>query len=106
MITGINKTKTLVKHISCVFKCKFSSSTWHSNEKWNNDKCQSKCKKYRTHKKDLSWNTSACIYENSRYLKSIVDNSVIVCDEIMNVIDSVWRNVTNTNQQILQVLFQ
>ena len=50
---------------------------------------QSKCKKYRTHKKDLSWNTSTCIYENRRYLKSIVDNSVIVCDEIINVTDSV-----------------
>ena len=29
------------------------------------------------------------------YLKGIINNSVIICDEIMNVIDSASTNVTN-----------
>ena len=36
-----------------------------------------------------------CICENSRYLKTIVDASVIVCDEIINVTDKVSTNVAN-----------
>ena len=34
---------------------------------------------------------------NNRYLKSIVDDCVIACDEIINVMDSVSTNVRNTN---------
>ena len=37
---------------------------------------------------------NTCICENSKYLKSIVENSVI-CDEIVSVTDSVSTNVTN-----------
>ena len=33
MITNINKTKTLVKHISCNCKYKFNSRTCNSNQK-------------------------------------------------------------------------
>ena len=40
MITKINGAKTLVKHNSCDWKCKFDSTTCNSNKKWNNDKCQ------------------------------------------------------------------
>ena len=47
-------------------------------------------------KKDYSWNPSTCICESSKYLKSIVDDSVTVCDEIINVTESVSRNVTIT----------
>ena len=36
-------------------------------------------------KKGYNWNRSRCICENSRYLKSIIDNSVIVHNEIINV---------------------
>ena len=39
-------------------------------------------------KKNYGWNSSTCICENSRYLKSIVDDSVVVCNEIINVGDS------------------
>ena len=34
-------------------------------------------------KKDYSLNHSTCARGNIRYFKSIADNSVIVCDEIM-----------------------
>ena len=41
------------------------------------------CKKY------YSWNPSTCICENDKYLKRLVDDSKIMCDEIIYVIDIV-----------------
>ena len=43
-----------------------------------------------------SSNPSTCICENSWYLKSIADDTVIACDIILNVTDGVSKNVTNT----------
>ena len=91
MIARINEVKTLLKHISCDCKCKFDSTTCNSNQKQNNDNCQYKCKKYCTCKKDYSWDTGTHICENSSYLKNdlvIVCNSVIMCDKIISVTDS------------------
>ena len=59
-------------------------------------------KKYRKCIKDCSWNTSTCICEKSKYLKSIADASVIACDGIISVMDIVSTNMTNTKQQIWQ----
>ena len=39
MITRINETKTLTKHISCECKCIFDGRKCNSNQKWNNNKC-------------------------------------------------------------------
>ena len=39
MITGINESKTLAKHISCECKCKFDGRKCNSDQWWNNDKC-------------------------------------------------------------------
>ena len=36
------------------------------------------------------------IFENSRYLKSVFDDSVISCDDIIKTADSVTTNVKNT----------
>ena len=36
MITRINETKTLTKHISCRGKCKFDG---RKCQNWNNNKC-------------------------------------------------------------------
>ena len=30
------------------------------------------------------WDPSACIYENGKHLASIIDDSVIICDEIID----------------------
>ena len=54
-------------------KCKLRSTTWNCT----------------TYKKDYSWNPSTCICENDKYLKRFVDDSKIVCDEIIYVIDIV-----------------
>ena len=64
-----NEAKTLVKHISCNFKCKFNSTTCNSNQKWNNETCQCECKNYHKCKKDYSWNHGTCNCENDKYLK-------------------------------------
>ena len=53
MITRINESNTLVKHISCDYECKFDSETCNSNQKWNTDKCHPDCRKYRTCKKNI-----------------------------------------------------
>ena len=48
---------------------------------------------------DFSWNPSPCICDNAKYLKSIADASVIVCDKIINAIDRV-------HQQMRKILYQ
>ena len=84
-----NEAKPMTEHISCNCKCKFNSTTYNSNKKWNNNTCQCECKIYCTSKKDYSWNPSTCICEKSIYLKSISDTSVIECDKITTVMDIV-----------------
>ena len=45
MITGINKSRTLTKHLSCKCECKFDDRKCNLKEKQNNNKCWCKCKK-------------------------------------------------------------
>ena len=96
MITRIKKAKKMVKHLSCDYKCKFNSTTCNSNQKWNDYKWQCEFKNCRTCQKDCSWNRNKDICETGKYLKSIIDSSVILCDEILNTTDSVSTNVTKT----------
>ena len=96
IITNRNEVKTLVKHISCDCKCKFNNTTCHSNQNWNNKTCQYEYKNYHTWKKDYSWNPSKCTCENGKYLKSNVDDSKIVYNEIIYAIDIVSTKMTNT----------
>ena len=84
------------KHISCDCNCKFNSTTCNLNQKWNNKACQCECKNYRTCKKDYSWNPSIRICEYSKHLKSIADTSVIMCVEVISVMDIVSTKRTNT----------
>ena len=44
MIMRKNKSKTLIKHISCKCKCKFYVRKYNSNQNWNNDKYRCGCK--------------------------------------------------------------
>ena len=76
-------------------KCNFNSTICNSNKKWNNETSQCECKKYHKYKKDYNWNPTACICENSKYLKSIANSSVIECDEIMTIFDIVIMKKTN-----------
>ena len=46
MITVINESKTLAKHILWECKCKFDGRKCNLNQKQNNDKCRCESKKH------------------------------------------------------------
>ena len=50
-----------------------------------NDKCQYECKKRTAREKD--WNISTCSCENGKYLVSLMDNWVIICDVVIEPYD-------------------
>ena len=83
MNTGKNESKVLTKDIPCKCKCKLDERKRNSNQKWNNDNCQYKCKKHHICEKDYIWNPATCSCENGKYLANIMDDSVITCDEII-----------------------
>ena len=62
IITGINESKILTKHISCECKCKFDwgKKKCNSNQWWNNNKCWCECKKVHVCEKDYVWNPATC----------------------------------------------
>ena len=83
MITVINESKTLTKHMSCECKCRFDVRKCNSDQWWNNDKCPCDCKKGHVCEKDYVWNPATCNRENGKHLASIMNDSVIKCDEII-----------------------
>ena len=83
MITGISESKTLKKHLSCKCKYNFDGRSCNSNQWWNNDKCQWECKKRPVCEKDYARNPATCNCKNENYLASIMDDSVIMCGEII-----------------------
>ena len=46
-------------------------------------------------KKLYNWNRATCICMNGKYLRSIIDNSVIMCDEIISTVRNVSTTVTS-----------
>ena len=46
-------------------------------------------KEHNACEKDYVWNPSGCICENGKYIATIIDNSVVTCDEIINTVGSV-----------------
>ena len=102
MITKKNEGKAKKEHISCYCKCKFNSTTCNSKQKWNKKTCQCECKKYCECKENYSCDSSACICENCKYLKSIANTTVTECDKIMLVMDNLSTKKTNAIQVLLQ----
>ena len=69
IITGVNESKILTRHISCKCKCKFDGIKCISNQKWNNDKCWWDCKNPKEHnvsKKDHIRNPGTYSCENGK----------------------------------------
>ena len=92
MITEINESKTLAKHISCECKYKFDGRKSNSNVKWNYDKRWCECRKHQICEKDYIWNPTTRSCKNDKYLASITDNSLITRDEIIEEIKTARTN--------------
>lgn len=43
MITGINKSKSLVKCVLCDFNCKLDAKKFNLKQKWSQHKCWCEC---------------------------------------------------------------
>ena len=55
------------------------------SHKWlNNDERLWECKKRHVCEKDYIWNPATCSCQNGIYLASIIDDSAITCDEIID----------------------
>ena len=98
MITGINESETLTKHISCECKCRFDERKCNSNQRWNNGKCRCECKKRHVCGKDYVWNPTTCNCENGKYLASIMDDSAIMYNEIIDA-EANSNDETNFNEK-------
>ena len=66
---------------------KFDATKCNSNQWWNNNKCQCECKKHNVCEKDYVWNPSTCTCQNDKYLASIMNDSTIICDEVIKPYD-------------------
>ena len=60
MITGINESKTLTKHISCERNCRFDRRKYSSDQSWNNGNVNVSVKKHHICEKDYVWNPNTC----------------------------------------------
>ena len=88
MIAGINESETLTKHISCKCKCEFDGRNC-------NNKCRCKFKKHDLCE-DYICNPAKCSSKNSKYSASIIEDSIITCDEITETTKS---GPTNFNEK-------
>ena len=99
MTTGISESKTLTKHISCECKCKFDENKCNSDLWWDINKCWCECKN-NICEKVYVWNPATCNCENRKYLSSIMDDSVIICDEVIEACDEEIKTIpTNFNEK-------
>ena len=93
MITGINESETLTKDISCKCKCSVGGKKCNSDQWWNNDKCRCEWEKNHVYEKDYVWNPATCLCENGKYLASIMDDSTIICDEVIKSYDEEIKTI-------------
>ena len=55
---------------------------------WENQVCE----------KDYIWNPHKCIYKKAKYLQSVIGDSVITCDEIIEITKTVPANFKISNK--------
>ena len=99
MITGINESKTLTRHIACECKCRFDGRKCNSDQWWNNDKCQCECKKHHVCEKDYVWNPATNSCENEKNLASIIGDSAIVFDKVKESCDKDTEAEARSNDE-------
>lgn len=79
MVKEINESKTLIKHISYECRCEFDGRNCNSKQKSDNGKCQCECEYLKNH---------TCT-------KSIIDDLLVTCDEIVDRPETVSISFTN-----------
>ena len=67
----------------------------NSDQWWNNAKCRCECRKRHVSEKDYVCNPATSKYENVKHLASVMDDSLITCDEIRQSYDE----KTNFNEK-------
>ena len=103
VITGINESKTITEHIICKCECKFDSKniTRIKNGITINVGVSVKIQKnIICAKKNHIWNPATCSCKNGKYVESIIDDSVVICDEIKKEAETIPTKVLH------QKLFQ
>ena len=95
MITGTNQSETLTEHISCENKCRFDRRKCNLHQWGNNDKCWSECKKCHICEKIMFGILLHANMKMENLLASIMDDSAINCDEIIESYDE----ETNFNER-------
>ena len=70
---------------------------------WNNDTCWCKCKKGHICKKDHICIPSSCNFKKAKYLAIIIDDSIVMCDEIVDV---KAKRMTEKQKQLQQTLMK
>ena len=83
MIPWINESKTLEKHRSCEYKCKFDWIKCNSDQCWNKDNCWCECNKRHGYENDYVLNPSTYNCKNGKCLASIMHNSAIMYNEVI-----------------------
>ena len=99
MITGINGSKTLAKHPSCECECTFD---------WRMFGILLHVAGFQTFFKRMwmyiwlknVWNPATCSCENGQYLTSIMVDSEIMCDEIIESCEEDVDVETKSNQSV------
>ena len=83
----------LTKYVSRGCKCKFDGRKSTSDQKWiNNNKC-------------WIWNPATCSCENGKHLASIIDDSMITCDEIVEETKIAQTNFNKKKQPVKHKIF-
>ena len=83
MTMAKNELKILTKYNSCKCKCRFDGRICNSEQWWKNDMCRYECKKRHDFEKDYVWNLTTCSCENRKYLATIMDESAIMYQEVI-----------------------
>ena len=100
MITGINESKTLTKDILCERKCKFDGIKCNLDQ-WCGitRNVHVSVKTSYIIEKDYILQPTTRICKNGKYLASIMDDSAIVCNEVIESYDEEKKTIpTNFNE--------
>ena len=71
-----------------------------SNPCWNNEKYWCENKKHHICEKNYVLNPAICNCKNQKYLASIIDDSMNICDEVIELYDEEMKTIpTNFHEQ-------